>query len=261
MTPVTVLEWSPHVSALAPRTATERSVPVRRSPTSGRGEVPLAKGAALYGVSELIDRVHRVESGFLIVLQINRHGERSRVELIGPGGLFGELALAAPHPSRYVVQALTPARLAFIQVAESSSARTDIRRALGRVLALKVRQQEDTWLRVQRQDVRSRIAFALCEAAISNREVNLAESRPEVPADLHQPDLALAAWTCRETVNSHLRAFEHRGWIERVGRRPGPLRLNPERGLLACANRGVAVPLTFSPRVPAEGALWGLLHS
>ena len=84
-------------------------------------------------------------------------------------------------------------------------------------------------------------------------------------AQIQQVDLALLTWTLRETICAGLRSFEQRGWIERSAQAHSPMRIFPERGLLAHAQRGASACVIGWPSheraVTTQTALWDHLVS
>ena len=142
-------------------------------------------------------------------------------------------------PSGLTAVALVPSTVLTLNVSAIRGAlRPGLTRALLATLASRTRTQQETVIRLRRQGVSPRIAHVLCE--LSGYHPNSEQGPALVDAQITQPDLALLTWTSRETICAGLGSFEQRGWIERSAQANSPIRIFPERGLLAHAQRGAA---------------------
>jgi len=221
--------------------------------------IALAKGDLLWGVEERAQYVYLVESGLVVLVHQDRYGDRRRVDLIGPGGTLGETALVDAAPSGLTAVALVPSTVLTLHVSAIRGALSPaLTRTLLATLASRTRTQQETVIRLRRQGVSPRLAHVLCE--LSFYHPNSKQGPALVDAQITQLDLALLTWTSRETICAGLGSFEQRGWIERSAQARSPIRIFPERGLLAHAQRGAATCVSGWPSLEhtnaTQTALW-----
>src|SRR5688500_8400857 len=84
---------------------------IRHRPITPPSTIALAKGDPLWGAGDGAQSVYTVESGLVVLLHEDRYGDRRRVDLIGPGGTLGEMALVDAAPSGLTAVALVPSTL------------------------------------------------------------------------------------------------------------------------------------------------------
>ena len=257
------LDADPRTLSLPVAESASRSL-IRHPPATVPSTIALAKGDPLWGAGDGAQCVYTVESGLVVLVHDDRYGDRRRVDLIGPGGTLGEMALVDAAASGLTAVALVPSTLLTLNVSAVRGALgPGLTRALLATLASRTRTQQETVIRLRRQGLSSRLAHVLCE--LSAHHPNSGQGHALVDAQITQLDLALLTWTSRETICAGLGSFEQRGWIERSAQAHSPMRTFPERGLLAHAQRGAA---TCVPGWPSQEhanatqtALWDHLVS
>jgi CRP/FNR family transcriptional regulator, cyclic AMP receptor protein len=175
------------------------------------------RGEVVFREGDLGDSLHLIESGTFAVQVSTPAGERATLNVLSPGGFFGELALL--HESRRrtaTVLALAPAQTlavggtAFAAIRESHPAveRLVVAALAHRVDQLSIRLLEALYVGVDRRVYRRLIELAEVYAATSS----------DLVIPLSQDDLASMAGASRSTVNQVLQRLVSRATIS-LGRR------------------------------------------
>jgi CRP/FNR family transcriptional regulator, cyclic AMP receptor protein len=205
-----------------PRPELERLAALMRRRTYRRGEVVIRWG-------EPGETLHLVCRGRLKVVLPSERGDEAVLAIVGPGDLFGEMALLDSGPRSATVVALEPVETAtlsradFLAFLHRSPAAVD---GLLAALAQTIRQMDEGVGDLMFLDLQGRLAKKLLELAEAHgRQVN----GTEIQISLTQEDLAGMIGATRASVNQALGFYEERGAITRRGRRiviqePGLLR-------------------------------------
>ena len=185
----------------------DRLVEVRRY---ARGEVIAHEG-------DLADTLHVIRRGRVTAGTTTRYGTEVVYSLMGPGDVFGELALVTPEARRTArLTAIEPTETLVIRSGDFDRlrrSRPQLQDALTSLLAQRV-------VRLSQQVVEAIAVPA--ETRVLRRVLDAArfygDGAPGTVIPLSQDDLAALAGTARATVNRVLRREVRRGTLE-VGRR------------------------------------------
>jgi CRP/FNR family transcriptional regulator, cyclic AMP receptor protein len=197
------LDWP----LLAGLTDAERSevLSVARRRTFRRGEVVVHRG-------DPADTVHLISRGRFAVRIVTPLGDTATLAVLGPGQIFGELALVG-------TQARRSATVAALEAAETRSLHQHdfeaLRRRHPQATAALVAVLAGQIQRLSRLLVEA--LYLPAEQRVIARVAELAtlygEGDGEVEIPLTQEDIAGLAGTARATVNRVLRACEERGLV------------------------------------------------
>ena len=174
----------------------------------------LGRGDRLYAQGESGDSLYVVIAGKLKLTRRSTDGREVLVRVIGPGEMFGELAMFDPTYRTATATALTDSRLAMIahdDLAAILADRPSVALLMLRVLAHRLSEVTDAATSLVFTDVPGRVARALLELADKFGEPQ--EDAILVAHDLTQEELAQLVGASRETVNKALADFAGRGWI------------------------------------------------
>ena len=207
--PVELLSRVPLFSELSPgdldrisRVAVPRSFPA---------------GVRVFHEGDRSDACYLVRSGDLRVTREHPDGRAIALATLGPGDLFGELAMLDGEARSASVETLSDVELLALPAA-------DVRRLLAehpeisvKLIAALTRRLRETNERVARQSfqtVPSRVAGVLTQLIAEEASVG---DRQGVTIRMTQADLAQLAGTSRESVSRFLATLERAG-VVRVGR-------------------------------------------
>src|ERR671936_1674381 len=175
------------------------------------------KGVRVFHEGDHSDACYVVRSGDLRVTREHSDGRAIALATLGPGDIFGELAMLDGEARSASVETLTDAELLALPAA-------DVRRLLAdhpgisvKLIAALTRRLRETNERVARQSfqtVPSRVAGVLSQLIA---EETAAEGRHGVTVRMTQADLAQLAGTSRESVSRFLATLERAGVVQ-VGR-------------------------------------------
>lgn len=159
------------------------------------------------------DVVHLVVRGHVAIRVTTPLGDVATLRVIGPGELFGELALVAPAPRRGGAVALDPVETLCLhrdQLEAMRRADPSVDRVLIEVLAAEVRRLSARLVEALFAPVEQRVWRCLSELATafggSDDEI--------VVIPVTQDDIAQMVGATRPTVNRLLRAAEAAGTVE-----------------------------------------------
>ena len=141
-------------------------------------------------------------------------GEPKVLAILGPGQMFGELALFDPGPRSATVTAVTEAH--FLSLSHDDmlrwlTGRPSVALGLLSQLGARLRKTNDAVADLVFSDVPGRVAKALLDLA--DRFGRTADDGVHVHHDLTQEELAQLVGASRETVNKALADFASRGWL------------------------------------------------
>jgi CRP-like cAMP-binding protein len=174
-------------------------------------------GVRVFHEGDHSDACYLVRSGDLRVTREHPDGRAIALATLGPGDLFGELAMLDGEARSASVETLTDSELLALPAA-------DVRRLLAdhpgisvKLIAALVRRLRETNERVARQSfqtVPSRVAGVLTQLIA---EESASAGRHGITIRMTQADLAQLAGTSRESVSRFLATLERAG-VVRVGR-------------------------------------------
>ena len=173
---------------------------VARRRTFARGEVVFHRG-------DPADTLHLVVRGRFAARVVTAVGDTATLSVMGPGEVFGELALLGGAPRSATVAALEPSetralhRVDFDALRARHPATTDV---LVHALAARV---------VRLSELLTEALYVAADTRVLRRVAELADDYG-VTVPLTQEDLAGLAGTSRATVNRVLRDAERRGEVE-----------------------------------------------
>ena len=177
-------------------------------------EVDLSRGSTLFHEGDPGDQLYFIISGKIKLGRTAPDGRESLVAIMGPGELFGEMALFDPSPRSTSATAVSETRLAGLKhenlkkVIERSP---DVSAQLLQALARRLRRTNESLADLVFSDVPGRVAKALLDLA--DRFGRPATDGILVAHELTQEELAQLVGASRETVNKALAEFVQRGWI------------------------------------------------
>jgi CRP/FNR family transcriptional regulator len=177
-------------------------------------EVDLSRGASVFREGDQGDQLYFIVSGKVKLGRTSPDGRESLLAILGPGELFGEMALFDPSPRTATATAVSETRLAGLKN-ESLNAllrtRPEVSAQLLQALARRLRRTNDSLSDLVFSDVPGRVAKALLDLA--DRFGRPATDGVLVAHELTQEELAQLVGASRETVNKALAEFVQRGWL------------------------------------------------
>jgi CRP-like cAMP-binding protein len=179
------------------------------------------RGEVVFHQGDVGETAHLVVQGHLKIVLPSHHGREAFLAIIGPGDLFGELALLDGEPRSATVVALDPVTTAvlhradFLGLLRGSSA---AREALQATLAGIIRERSERRANLMVLDQPGHLAKQLIELALAHgRPLNGHEIEITVP--LTQMDLAAMIGATRTRVNRLLDAYAAQGILTRERRK------------------------------------------
>jgi len=177
-------------------------------------ESKLRRGEVLFHEGDSGDKLYVVIDGKVKLGRTSPDGRESLLAILGPGELFGEMALFDPSPRTATATAVSETRLAGLKN-ESLNAllrtRPEVSAQLLQALARRLRRTNDSLSDLVFSDVPGRVAKALLDLA--DRFGRPATDGVLVAHELTQEELAQLVGASRETVNKALAEFVQRGWL------------------------------------------------
>jgi len=177
----------------------------------------VAEGETLFERGDEARRFFWIESGALHVVLVSSTGKQLVLRRLGPGDVFGEIALFTGMRRSASVVAAEASRL---YVVDSRDLRALLpRRPSIAVALLEILSERTHALTQQLEDsyflpMRGRLAKTLLEFAAENGRETPGGVRLEVP--LPQTLLGRLVYASREEVNRELARWSREGWIRRV---------------------------------------------
>jgi CRP/FNR family transcriptional regulator, cyclic AMP receptor protein len=171
-----------------------------------------AKGETLFHYGDPADSLHLLATGRVAVRVMTPQGDQAILTVLGPGKVFGELALIDPHAHRTAtITAIQPCETIMIgrnQFEHLRARYPQIDRFLLASLAATVNRLSEHLLEM---------LFVPAALRVARRLLILDDEFGGEPITLTQEDLALMAGTTRATVNEVLHQFEQAGTVK-IGR-------------------------------------------
>ena len=177
-------------------------------------EVNLSRGATLFYEGDPGDQLYFIVSGKMKLGRTASDGRENLVAVMGPGEIFGEMALFDPSPRSTSATAVSETRLDGLKhenLRKVIQRSPEVSAQLLQALARRLRRTNENLADLVFSDVPGRVAKALLDLA--DRIPRPATDGILVAHELTQEELAQLVGASRETVNKALAEFVQRGWI------------------------------------------------
>jgi CRP/FNR family transcriptional regulator len=175
------------------------------------------RGVRVFHEGDSSDACYIVRSGELRVTREHSDGRAIALATLGPGDIFGELAMLDGGTRSASVETLTDAELLALPASDVRRTIADHGDIASKLIVAITRRLRETNERVARQSfqtVPSRVAGVLSQLIA---EEAIPEERPGITVRMTQADLAQLAGTSRESVSRFLATLERAGVVA-VGR-------------------------------------------
>ena len=177
----------------------------------------IPKGVRVFHEGDSSDACYIVRSGDLRVTREHPDGRAIALATLGPGDIFGELAMLDGGTRSASVETLADCELLALPAPDMRRVVAEHGRIAAKLIIALTRRLRETNERVARQSfqtVPSRVAGVLLQLI---PEETAPEGRTGVTVRMNQADLAQLAGTSRESVSRFLATLERAG-VVRVGR-------------------------------------------
>jgi CRP/FNR family transcriptional regulator, cyclic AMP receptor protein len=184
---------------------------------AGAKSCHLHAGDTLFAAGDSGDGCYRLERGLLKVIITSPRGEERILAILGPGEIAGELSIIDRQPRSASVIAVKDCELSFISqknFEKCTKQDPDIYRYLVNVLALRLRETDQSVAADSFLTVKARLARALIELAEYLGE-DAGAGRVLIRHKISQSDLASMAGVARENVSRTLSDWKRRGLLTR----------------------------------------------
>lgn len=178
------------------------------------------KRQLIFSQGEQADSLFVIKEGLVKVYVTSEEGDEMVLVSLGPGEIFGELALIDGGERSASAEAVEPtvllslSRSHFLELRRTHPSISDaVDRSLGAVLRRLTEQTADLVF----LDLHGRVAKLLLTLAERNGSGD--EPGTELDLSLTQQDLAAMVGGSRQSVNQILQAFSRRGYVQMDGRR------------------------------------------
>jgi CRP/FNR family transcriptional regulator len=178
------------------------------------------KGSVLFVQGESGERCFVIVSGTVKISAFHPEGREAVLAVLGPGDIFGELALFGQSERSADATAIEDAELLSLDADSLNAAIANhhqIGTALLHVLGQRLRQSNEAFQDIAFFDVPGRVARRLADLADAHG-IDQAEG-VLIDIALSQESLAQMVGATRESVNKALALLKRRGLVARVGRR------------------------------------------
>lgn len=175
------------------------------------------RGVRVFHEGDRSDACYIVRSGDLRVTREHPDGRAIALATLGPGDIFGELAMLDGEARSASVEALSPCGLLALpagDVRRMLQSSSEITVKLVVALTRRLREANERIARQSFQTVPSRVAGVLSQLIAEETPL---ESRDGITIRMTQADLAQLAGTSRESVSRFLAVLERAGVVH-VGR-------------------------------------------
>lgn len=172
-------------------------------------EVALAPGEVLFEQGDMGDALFAILDGAVEFSILSADGRRLALDLMGPGAIFGEIALFDPGPRTATATALKPSRVCRVRNADVLAqirAHPELAADMIRLAGLRMR-----WMGRQLNEQ----VFLPIPSRLARKLLHLAPDSGTGPVvvDLSQADLAEYVGATREAVSKTLAAWKRAGVI------------------------------------------------
>ena len=178
------------------------------------------KGSVLFVQGEQAERCFAIVSGAVKISAYHPDGREAVLAVLGPGDVFGELALFDQSPRSADATAMEDSELLSIDAKglhEAISENPKLGLTMLRVLAERLRQSNEAFQDIAFFDVPGRVARRLADLADAHGRD--ASEGILIDFALSQESLAQMVGATRESVNKALALLKRRGLVARVGKR------------------------------------------
>jgi CRP-like cAMP-binding protein len=158
------------------------------------------------------DSLHLIDKGRVAVRVTSPLGDAVTLRILGPGAVFGELAVLSPAPRNATIVALVRTETLALHRDRFEQLRRehpDVDRFLLEALITEVRRLSTQLLEALHVPVPKRVALRLIDLADQ-----YADGPPPIRVPLTQDDIADLCGTTRPTVNKVLRELEEQGVVD-----------------------------------------------
>jgi len=178
------------------------------------------KGSVLFVQGEQAERCFAIVSGAVKISAYHPDGREAVLAVLGPGDVFGELALFDQSPRSADATAMEDSGLLSIDAKglhEAIAESPKLGLTMLRVLAERLRQSNEAFQDIAFFDVPGRVARRLADLA----DAHGTDGTEGIVIDfaLSQESLAQMVGATRESVNKALALLKRRGLVARVGKR------------------------------------------
>ena len=187
------------------------------------------RGAIIFMVGDPADLFYVTGMGRVKISLLSCYGKEMIIEIIEPGGIFGELALVHDSPRVTMAEAMDDVLLYAYwkqNFKNIIASHPELALRLAKIVGLRLRKIERMISDLVNKDVSARITDLLVEMARTH--CNNGNAPGEILVRLKQQDVAGLIGACRQATTKALNDLEKMGWIE-LGR--GSIRIKSLDGL------------------------------
>lgn len=172
------------------------------------------RGAIIYMQEDPADSFYVIDRGRVKISLLSLHAKEIILEIVEPGGVFGELALVDDSPRVTMAEALDKVLLYVITKENFNSimaSHPELMFQVAKDIGLKFRKIEQKVSDLLNKDVSARITDLLIEIATAHS--NAEKASGEILVHLKQQDVAGLIGACRQSATEALNSMEKMGWI------------------------------------------------
>jgi CRP/FNR family cyclic AMP-dependent transcriptional regulator len=174
-----------------------------------------ARGATIYMQDDPADSFYVIDRGRVKISLLSIHAKEIILEIVEPGGIFGELALVDDFPHETMAEALDKVLLYVISKQNFKSimaSHPEVALQVAKNVGLRFRKIERRVSDLLNKDVSARITDLLVE--IATTQPNGGTPANEILVRLKQQDIAGLIGACRQSATEALNNMEKMGWIK-----------------------------------------------
>jgi CRP/FNR family transcriptional regulator, cyclic AMP receptor protein len=174
-----------------------------------------ARGTIIYMQEDPADSFFVVDQGRVKISLLSLYAKEIILEIIEPGGIFGELAIVDDSPHVTMAEALDDVLLYVISRQNFKSiiaSHPEIVLRLAKAIGSRFRKIERKVSDLVNKDVSARITDLLIDLATTHS--NGGDAPGEILLRLKQQDVAGLIGACRQSATEALNNLEKMGWIE-----------------------------------------------
>lgn len=178
------------------------------------------KGNVIFVQGEQGERCFSIVQGSVKISAYHSDGREAVIAVLGPGDVFGELALFDQAPRSADATAIEDSEVLSLDtkaITEAIAAFPDLGLSLLRVLGRRLRHTNEALQDIAFFDVPGRVARRIADLAESYGQKTDEGVLIDLP--LSQENLAQMVGATRESVNKALALLKRRGLVSRIGRR------------------------------------------
>ena len=174
-----------------------------------------ARGEIIYMEEDPADSFYIIEQGRVKISLLSFYAKEIILEIVEPGGIFGELALVDDSPHVTMAEALDDVLLYVISKQNFKgiiAIHPEIVLRLAKAIGLRFRKIERKVSDLVNKDVSARVTDLLIDLATTHS--NGGDAPGEILLRLKQQDVAGLIGACRQAATEALNNLEKMGWIE-----------------------------------------------